>query len=220
MSGWRMQRMRRLVGLVTGTVAFMNCTGGTEPKEIEYVFPQTIGVKWTYTRIDSNEVGTFPIRQPETWSFRSLRDTTMSGMRWIRIDSLTEMLFKSKGATPYWVGQSAAGVYFTVRPWPANAQMDSNRFLFPFPVARGQNVADTDGLPIIVAAVDTIIETPAGKFRSIRYDRPVHEETYFVAPGIGIVRKLYIVARSTNNNTPPFLTRGIVTLSAIEGQPR
>lgn len=216
--------MTMIVQTGTRTLAMAACVTAclgtacqsTEPRPVQYVFPQTLGVKWTYLRTDSLEKGNRSVRPPEIWAFRSLDDTVMSGMRWIQIDSLTEMLYNfGKSDTRLWIGQNSAGVYLTYRRvGPFDTARETELLLFKYPVRSGESGVDTDSIPWVVPTVDTLIQTPAGDFHCIRYDRPTVHETYFVARGVGIIRKTFI---SDGHTAGPWLVRGIVSLSAIDG---
>ena len=89
---------------------------------------------------------------------------------------------------------------------------------FPFPVVKGQSGIDDQGVQWTVASTDTVVETGAGSFHCVRYDRPSVNETYFVSPGTGVIRKLFIDDYSVNTQGQyTRLARGIVSLAKVQG---
>lgn len=137
----------------------------------------------------------------------------------MRIDSLTTLFSNGTlGAEAYWIGQNDRAVYHTRRPWMTTPPTDSVFLWFPHPVLKGETGLDGYATQWLVSAVDTVIHTPAGSFSSVRYDYPAREETYFVAPGIGVVRKLFVSDRRRDSQGQYiYLVRGIISLTAVEG---
>jgi len=142
----------------------------------------------------------------------------MSGLHWVLADSLDWLLYDHATNERWWICQDEHGVYTTVRPWPATAGQDSIRLWFPFPVQRGNSGVDDTGVNWFVSTTDTTITVPAGTFHCIRYDRDIHGESYFVSPGVGVVRKLFI-ANYSKDSTGQYviLVRAIVSLTSVDG---
>lgn len=150
------------------------------------LIPLSVGTEWRYERTDSVEVGP-PTELPALhFTVRVIDDTTIGRERWAVVDNAKLLLHDILEGRSY-LRNRPDGLYEHTRTELFPVGFDLAFQIFKYPAKRDEQ--STAFPPSIVSATDTLIRVPAGDFRTIRYDVGDYT-TYFVAPGIGVVKKV------------------------------
>ena len=156
------------------------------------LFPLIAGVEWSYETVDSVEVGEpgSPPFDPWTYAVRVVGDTAIGGERWAMLDGAGSLLSHG-GEGRYYLTNRGDGTYLATPPgdlpFPLPPGVNPGVLLFRYPARVGDKGPFWS--PWKVTAVDTLISVPAGRFSTIRYDVEAYT-TYFIAPGLGVVKKV------------------------------
>ncbi len=170
--------------LVVGAAA---CSDPGAPAYRSQLLPLTRGTEWRYEQSDSVEIG-LPSGSPaQHFDMRVLTDTTIGRERWAVVENAQLLLHDNYEGRVY-LRNRADGLYERQPPSELiPIGFDLALRVFRYPAKRGDQ--STAFPPSFVTATDTTIRVPAGEFRTIRYDIGGYT-TYFVAPGVGIVKKV------------------------------
>jgi hypothetical protein len=170
--------MRPVAPLVAVCVACGDATGPNTPALI----PLDVGNSWTYQIVDSVELGVKePVSPPPQFTMRVASETTIEGERWAFLEQSIFDLTANDGAA---FVRNAEDGFWTIQELGASQPIPALKL--PYPTQLG-------ALGGFVQSLDTTIVVPAGTFRCIRYGPPDHQDgnTYFVAPGVGVVKKVF-----------------------------
>lgn len=181
---WRLTFGVALVFLVLGCER-----SPSEPEESldvsQPLVPLWIGTRWSYELAAVAEIGTFDV-PPMHYNVGVVGDTLIENETWAVLDT-AQLLLHDNYAGRYYLTTRANSIYETaarIPDFPLPPSFSTAVLLFWYPT----RVGDTRSFRV-VTATDTLITVPAGSFRCLRYDRGPNE-TFFVAPAIGVVKKI------------------------------
>jgi hypothetical protein len=181
-----------IAAVLAASTLIVGCRETTAPGGPDVpLVPLAVGNHWTYQSSDSVEFGSWPPGPPRTLDVAVLRDTVIGGERWFAIGDTAQIfssghaLFLANRPDGLYEFEPLAGI---VLP-PA---VDLRLLRFPYPTSAGARFGVIGNS--VVTSVDTLVTVPAGTFHCVRYEyqSPYGDpDVYLVAPGIGVVARLY-----------------------------
>lgn len=183
---------RRRIAASTTLALLVACSSDAlAPDVLAPLIPLAVGTEWRYVVRDSVEIGESRPILADRFTVRVARDTTIGRERWVRVDQ-ARLLFDDSHEGVLYLRNRSDGTYAWQPPpedgFPVPVGFDISIRLFKYPARQGE--ASTLFPPSYVTATDTSITVPAGTFTTFRYDDAYGYSTSFVAPGIGVVKKV------------------------------
>ena len=173
--------------------ALVSLACSSEPTASEVrtpLMPLTAGAQWHYVVRDSVEIGEVRGDPLDRFVMRVSRDTTIGRERWARVENASQ-LFEDTYDEAMYLRNRADGMYEWNPPsdiFPIPIGFDPVFRLYKYPAQKGE--LSTLYPPSHVTATDAAITVPAGTFSTVRYDDASGNMTVFIAPGVGVVKKV------------------------------
>ena len=189
-------RITRLLVVASLALPLVSCSSDSLAPEVGApLIPLSVGTEWRYLVRDSAEIGEAHPSPPDRFTMRVVRDTTLGRERWARVEDAARLFEESLGGAMYLRNRSN-GLYAWEPPsndFPLPGGFDLTYLMYRYPARKGE--PSTLFPPSYVTATDTLITVPAGSFRTVRYDDSNGYVTVFIAPRIGVVRKVAGLSR-------------------------
>ena len=179
--------MKNLFALILLTIFVYSCSdNGTNPTDTSVLMPLKIGNTWEYVGFYPGETGT------ETTNYSMTVDSEIEFMGETHYQlKYFSLETKESFISPAYFINTSYG-YEIISKDDVDGTIYKTRFKYP--AVKGDTISIDDSSIFFVESIDTLITTPAGKFKCIKYVDIINLDgielgrvyNYF-APGIGLV---------------------------------